>query len=79
MKRSEINTVIAKGLAFMTKHRFLLPPFAVWTPEDSRRKGAECAEIARCQLGWDITDFGRGQFPRMACSCSPSATGPSRS
>jgi D-lyxose ketol-isomerase len=63
MKRSEINAVISRGLSFMGKHKFLLPPFAVWTPEDWKRKGAECAEIARCQLGWDITDFGRGQFP----------------
>jgi hypothetical protein len=63
MKRSEINTVIRNGLEFLREHRFLLPPFATWTPEDWKKKGEECAEIARCQLGWDITDFGRGQFP----------------
>ena len=62
MKRSEINTVIRNGLAFMREYKFLLPPFATWTPEDWKKKGEECSEIVRSQLGWDITDFGRGQF-----------------
>ena len=63
MKRSEINTVIRNGLAFMKEHRFLLPPFATWTPDQWKKKGEECSEIFRNQLGWDITDFGRGQYP----------------
>jgi D-lyxose ketol-isomerase len=62
MKRSEINGVIRNGLTFLREQRFLLPPFATWTPEDWKKKGEECSEIVRCQLGWDITDFGRGQF-----------------
>jgi D-lyxose ketol-isomerase len=62
MKRSEINTIIRTGLSFMKKHHFLLPPFATWTPADWKKKGEECADIVRCQLGWDITDFGRGDY-----------------
>ena len=62
MKRSEINTAIRRGLAFLRERRFLLPPFATWTPEEWKSKGEECSEIVRCQLGWDITDFGRGKF-----------------
>jgi D-lyxose ketol-isomerase len=62
MKRSEINAVIRSGLEFMREHKFLLPPFATWTPEDWTKKGEECSEIVHSQLGWDITDFGRDQF-----------------
>jgi D-lyxose ketol-isomerase len=65
MRRSEINRTIAKGLDFMHQHQFFLPPFATWTPGDWKKKGDECREIVRCQLGWDITDFARGQFRKF--------------
>jgi D-lyxose ketol-isomerase len=42
-----------------------LPPFAFWTPTDWRLKGPEVAEIVENQLGWDITDFGGGDFERL--------------
>ena len=60
MRRSEINSIIRESLDFLREHRFFLPPFATWTPQDWEKKGEECSEIARCRgLGWDITDFGR--------------------
>ena len=65
MKRSEINGIIRDRLASLREHRFLLPCFATWTPDDWKRKGPECAQIARCQLGWDITDCGSGMFPKI--------------
>ena len=64
MKRSEINTIIRRAEAFLREHRFHLPPFAWWTPEDWQRRGPECAEIIEQQLGWDITDFGSGDFEK---------------
>jgi D-lyxose ketol-isomerase len=65
MKRSAINEIIKEGLCFLKSCQFHLPPFAAWTAEDWRQKGAECQEIAEAQLGWDITDFGSGDFPRV--------------
>ncbi|MDD2764847.1 MAG: D-lyxose/D-mannose family sugar isomerase [Opitutaceae bacterium] len=62
MKRSEINTILRQAKGFLAEHRFHLPPFAAWTPEQWRTKGPEAQEIAECQLGWDITDFGSGNF-----------------
>ncbi len=62
MKRSEINGLMREAVAFMREWRFALPPFAFWTPHDWRRKGPECAPIVERQLGWDITDFGSGEF-----------------
>ena len=65
MKRSEINRVIRETKAFLEEHRFPLPPFAHWSPEDWRAKGPEADEIRRNMLGWDLTDFGFGDFERL--------------
>ncbi len=62
MKRSEINAIMRDCKSFLAEMNFLLPPFAAWTPEDWKTKGPECNEIVEAQLGWDITDFGRGDF-----------------
>lgn len=64
MKRSEINAILRASSAFIAAHRFHLPPFAFWSPEEWSTKGAEVAEIVECELGWDITDFGSADFPR---------------
>lgn len=62
MKRSQINGLIRDALAFMAEHRFYLPPFAGWTPADWQTKGSEVEEIVRNGLGWDVTDFGSGDY-----------------
>ncbi len=64
MKRSEINRIMREAKKFLRQHRIHLPPFAFWSPQDWAKKGPETETIARCQLGWDITDFGRGNFSR---------------
>jgi D-lyxose ketol-isomerase len=65
MKRSEINTIMRDGLAFLDQMQFRLPPFAHWSPAEWRRKGPECRDIVDQQLGWDITDFGSGDFKKV--------------
>jgi D-lyxose ketol-isomerase len=65
MKRSEINQVIKESSEFIHRLGFLLPPFASWTPEEWSKKGQECDEIRDNMLGWDITDFGRGDFEHL--------------
>ena len=62
MKRSEINRIMRESHEFLRRMNFLLPPFASWSPQDWKSKGPECREIVRNQLGWDITDFGSGDF-----------------
>jgi D-lyxose ketol-isomerase len=64
MKRSEINALIRSAKDFFAQHQFLLPPFAHWTPEDWKTKGAEANEIRENKLGWDLTDFGGGNFKK---------------
>lgn len=62
MKRSQINAIMEEVDGFIREHRFHLPPFAYWTPEDWSQKGSEVAEIVENRLGWDITDFGLGHY-----------------
>ncbi|HSI07860.1 MAG TPA: D-lyxose/D-mannose family sugar isomerase [Rariglobus sp.] len=65
MKRSEINTIMSDALAFLRESKFLIPPFATWSSTDWKAKGPEALEIVTSQLGWDITDFGSGDFARI--------------
>jgi D-lyxose ketol-isomerase len=62
MKRSQINTILREADAFIRERGFYLPPFAYWTPEEWAARGEEAAEIVRNNLGWDITDFGLGDY-----------------
>ena len=62
MKRSEINAIMKKADDFFHSRGFQLPPFAYWTPDAWSKKGTEVSEIVDNKLGWDITDFGRGDF-----------------
>jgi D-lyxose ketol-isomerase len=62
MRRSEINAILRDADAFIRGHGFYLPPFAYWSPDDWRRKGAAAQELIQRGLGWDITDFGSGTF-----------------
>ncbi len=64
MKRSEINREIKKAEAFFASFNFKLPKFASWTLEDWDKHGDEIQEIFDCELGWDLTDFGRGNFAK---------------
>lgn len=64
MKRSEINAIMREADAFMKSHGFYLPPFAYWSPADWQTRGREVQEIVTNRLGWDITDFGRGDYER---------------
>jgi D-lyxose ketol-isomerase len=62
MKRSEINAIIRDADAFLCLSGFYLPPFAYWTPEDWQSKREVAHEIIDRRLGWDVTDFGQGDY-----------------
>ena len=62
MKRSVINKYIREAEDFILKTKFALPPFAFWTLNEWKEKSSEYNEIFENQLGWDLTDFGRGDF-----------------
>ena len=62
MKRSEINRIIAENIEFIKKMNFNLPKFAYFTPDEWKEKGSEYDEIRENMLGWDVTDYGHGDF-----------------
>lgn len=62
MKRSEINKIILENIDFINKMNFKLPKFAYFTPEEWADKGSEYDEIRENMLGWDVTDYGHGDF-----------------
>lgn len=64
MKRSELNLRLNNAVAFMKSMQFHLPPFAYFTPEEWKTKGEAFASIRDTALGWDITDFGSGNFEK---------------
>ncbi len=65
MRRSEINTAIQAMIDLARTHRFHLPPFSRWTPAEWKTKGPEYDEIRAAGLGWDVTDFGKGDFAKF--------------
>jgi len=64
MKRSEINALMRDAVRFFEAHQFKLPPFAFWTPGDWKKNRRASDEILHASLGWDLTDFGSGDFDR---------------
>ena len=65
MKRSQINRLIEETMAWLEQRQVVLPPFARWTPEEWAKKDRSYDEIRANMLGWDVTDYGRGDFDRV--------------
>jgi len=65
MKRSEINAIIKRFEKLMQDHKFELPPFLAFTPEEWPDKGHEYDEIRDNMLGWDVTDYGMGDYAHL--------------
>jgi len=62
MKRSSINTHILEAIRTFEQASIKLPPFAYWKSDEWNSKGSEIDEIRENSLGWDVTDFGTGDF-----------------
>jgi D-lyxose ketol-isomerase len=64
MQRSEVNRLQREALALFAEHRFSLPPFATWSEAEWRKNPETASYCVKHQMGWDITDFGSGDFFR---------------
>ena len=62
MKRSDINAIIREAERFISSCGFLLPPAAAWTPAEWERRGSAADLVKQAGIGWDITDYGKGEF-----------------
>ena len=65
MKSSEINAVISRYEAMLAEQSFEQPPLLKFTPEEWETKGHEYDEIRDNQLGWDVTDYGMGDYAHL--------------
>lgn len=65
MKRSQINKIMTEADEMIRRHGFALPPFAYWSPQDFVARGPHAEALITARCGWDITDYGDGDFERM--------------
>lgn len=64
MKRSQINEIIMQADDMIRSHGFSLPPFAYWSPDEFRANQTVARHIIDTRCGWDITDYGLGEFDK---------------
>jgi len=65
MKRSEINLILREMEEMIRLCRFPLPPFCGFTAEQWLEKDNSFDEIRDNKLGWDVTDYGSGDFSKV--------------
>ncbi|WP_417423503.1 D-lyxose/D-mannose family sugar isomerase [Hoeflea sp.] len=66
MERSQINDILEESDRFIRSFGYILPPFAYWIPEEMRRRTtSDARDIRANRLGWDITDYGQGNFDEL--------------
>lgn len=64
MRRSEINAALRAARAVCAAQKFPLPDWADWTLADHAANPEQSAFLSQRQIGWDVTDFGSGDFAR---------------
>ena len=62
MKRSFINEMQRWSLDLLNANNFKLPMFGYWTLDEWKENKELIERIKKTMLGWDITDFGGGDF-----------------
>lgn len=63
MRRSEVNAILREADAYIRSFGFALPPFAHLPPADL--EGLRGSEVVARRLGWDVTDYGGGDFAAL--------------
>lgn len=65
MKRSRANEIIQYTIDALKKAQFPLPPFAYYGVKEWSELQEDEIELVENMLGWDITDFGSGDFDKV--------------
>jgi len=65
LKRSELNDIVDYTINVTENYKFPLPPFAYYKLKDWQSIGENQREIVDNMLGWDVTDFGTGDFDHI--------------
>lgn len=65
MKRSEVNRAIEWARELLKKNNVTLPAMAYWDMETWKANTGNLDTVREVMLGWDITDFGTGDFEKI--------------
>ena len=65
MKRSEINKHIRWAQDLLESIQFKLPMFGYWKYDEWKANKDKLDIIRKTVLGWDVTDFGSGDFDKV--------------
>jgi D-lyxose ketol-isomerase len=75
MRRSFIDRRIDAMLELCDRHKFKLPPFALWGEAQYRERAASAKRIGQAGLGWNVVEFARGAFATRGLSIFTSRMG----
>ena len=62
MKRSEINKAIVNAKKMMEEYLWVLPQWGYWSKAEYLEQPITSKYLKEHQMGWDVTDFGKGVF-----------------
>jgi len=62
MKRSEVNKALQEARALLNTLCWTLPTWADWSQREYEKKPHAAKYLREHQMGWDVTDFGSGNF-----------------
>lgn len=65
MKRSEVNAAIRWTEELLRKNNISLPDMAYYAPEKWLEVKDDARVVFRTMMGWDITDFGVGDYDKI--------------
>lgn len=65
MKRSEINGALEWAKELLQASNIRLPMYAYWKPDVWKANSERLNTVRKVMLGWDITDFGMGDFSKV--------------
>jgi D-lyxose ketol-isomerase len=65
MKRSEINAALSWAKDLLQRSNIRLPLYAYWTMDTWKENKPKLDTLMKVMLGWDITDFGMGDFTKV--------------
>lgn len=65
MKRSEVNALVKWAEDMLDRNNIRLPAIAYWSMDQWKGNADKIGAIRKLELGWDITDFGSGEFDKI--------------
>ena len=67
MKRSDINKAILWAKELLKANNIFLPDYSNWTIDEWKANLDRTETIRKVALGWDVSEFGMGDFNKVGC------------